>query len=187
VPNNPETIAPILVLVLLVLLVQSVGDAGQHAARKHGHARACAAYRLYGRRGTHAVGKCVHHACHTNARLNPEILCLRRKLRHLAAQIGTHRVAKPIGDGRIVLFQLAQAGERLFQIVVGEILPARGELLQGVMRRAGGLDKGFVKLSHRFSEELTCDGTAGGGIAACPAKHGVDNLSDRVGINPALL
>jgi hypothetical protein len=55
------------------------------------------------------------------------------------------------------------------------------------MRGAGGLDEGLVKLSHRFSEELSCDGTARGGIAPCPAKHGVDNLSDRVGINPALL
>src|SRR5262249_14390850 len=61
------------------------------------------------------------------------------------------------------------------------------KLLEGTMRGAGGFHERIVKLPHCFGEEFSCLRTGHRGTAGRAAKDGTDNLSDGVGIDPALL
>ena len=59
--------------------------------------------------------------------------------------------------------------------------------LEGAMRCAGGFHERIVKLPHCFGEEFSGLRTGHRGTAGRPTKDGADNLSDGLGIDPALL
>jgi hypothetical protein len=55
------------------------------------------------------------------------------------------------------------------------------------MRCAGGFHERIVKLPHCVAEEFSGLRTGHGGTAGRPTKDGAGNLSDGLGIDPALL
>ena len=55
------------------------------------------------------------------------------------------------------------------------------------MRCAGGLHERLVKRAHGVGEQFAGLGTAGGRVAGRLTHHGADNVSDGLGVDPALL
>src|SRR5258705_6207708 len=96
----------------------------------------------------------------------------------------TGRAEQP-GDHWLLL--LPQADQCLLEIVIGEVLPPGRKLLEGAMRCAGGFHERIVKLPHCFGEEFSGLRTDHRGTAGRPTKDGAGNLSDGLGIDPALL
>jgi hypothetical protein len=139
------------------------------------------------RSGTHAAGKLPHHGRDTNARLHADVLGVTRKLHHFAAQVAAHRLGDAIRCSHVVLFQLPQTDQRFLQVVVSEVLPPRRELLESAVRCASGLHERLVKPPHCIGEQFSGLDTANGRVAGSLTDHRADNVSDGIGVDPALL
>ena len=96
----------------------------------------------------------AHHRCHLAPGLGARAPCRRQRL----AELGLDPLARSVRDladgGEEIVFQLAQIGDCLFELVIGEITAGGGELLERDLPGLGGSAQRLVQAREGFGHRL---------------------------------
>jgi hypothetical protein len=112
---------------------------------------------------------------------------MQRQFEQLAPEVAGGGLRHAVRCCDVVLLHLAQACQRLLQVVVGVVLSPRRELFKRTVGRLGRLRQCLIEPLDRLGERLTRILALRGSIEHRAAGHGAHDLPHALGIDPSLL